>query len=102
VTRKLSVSLCVFRCCAIIRVVVCNNIRHHLAPIPGARSANSSACCPSECKCVDKIPLVKSSSQYSRSCSISKITETPRPLVISRPVECTSEPITKYFYTFRF
>jgi hypothetical protein len=72
-------------------------------PIPGAL-ISSSACCPSECRCVDKIPSqIFFSTQNGCSCSISKITDTPRPRdVISNPVECTSEPITKRFYTFPF
>jgi hypothetical protein len=62
-----------------VRSCVENNYHHQLlsAIISVTHLAlvqkRSSACCPSECKCVDKIPLVKSSStQYSRSCSISK------------------------------
>ena len=69
-------------------------------PIPGAFTTNSSACCPSECKWVDKIPLDKSTSllRTAAPAPSPKITETPRPRsVMSNPVDCTSEPITKIF-----
>ena len=69
-------------------------------PMPGASAASSRACLPSECRCVDKIPFVKSSSRVSIAAPAPspKITEILRPRVdLSIPCDCNSLPITSIF-----